>query len=186
MSWNFPKPIRQRDDELPIAYNNLGATQYQLSDYAGAETNYKKSLALLEAPGHLVETDDHSARGTRDVYAALDQHALAVQQFDRALAVSRRSDGLFNLAQLQLIEQAANSRFALGDYGGVERDRFYALRSRNRTMGTTIPARCRRRWSLQSFYESLKEFIAARSLYLRVRDIGMKESGASIRWRSRA
>ena len=30
---------------------------------------------------------------------------------------------------------------------------------------------------LASFYESLKEFIAARSLYLRVRDISMKESG---------
>ena len=34
-----------RENERPIAYNNLAATQYQLSDYAGAEFNYKKSLA---------------------------------------------------------------------------------------------------------------------------------------------
>ena len=39
----------ERDHELPIAYNNLGATQYQLGDYAGAESSYRKSLELLEA-----------------------------------------------------------------------------------------------------------------------------------------
>ena len=30
----------ERDHELPIAYNNLGATQYQLGDYAAAEDSY--------------------------------------------------------------------------------------------------------------------------------------------------
>ena len=39
----------ERDHELPIAYNNLGATQYQLGDYAGAEASYMKSLELLES-----------------------------------------------------------------------------------------------------------------------------------------
>jgi tetratricopeptide (TPR) repeat protein len=111
------------------------------------------------------------------VYAALDQQALAVLQFDRALAVSRRSDGLFNLAQLQLIERAANSRFALGDYGGVERDRFYALRIAEQNYGYDDPRTLPAAMDLAVFYESLKEYIAARGLYLRMRDIGMKESG---------
>src|SRR5688572_18309697 len=39
----------QRDYELPIAYNNLGATQYQLGDYPAAELSYRQSLELLEA-----------------------------------------------------------------------------------------------------------------------------------------
>jgi tetratricopeptide (TPR) repeat protein len=169
---------RDRDTELPIAYNNLGATQYQLGNYQAAEASYQKSLALLE------ESQGISSRrmitplaGLGAVYAALDQHALAVQQFDRALAVSRRSEGLFNLAQLPVIEQAANSRFALGDYGGVERDHFYALRIAEQKYGyddsRTLPALMR----LASFYESVAEFAAARGLYLRVRDISMKESG---------
>ncbi|MGB5133088.1 MAG: tetratricopeptide repeat protein [Steroidobacteraceae bacterium] len=166
-----------REKELPIAYNNLAATQYQLSDYAAAETNYKKSLALLE------ENQGMSSRrmivplaGLGAVYAALDQHELAVKQFDRALAVSRRSEGLFNLAQLPMIDKVADSRFALGDYGGVERDYFYALRIAEQHYGyddvrTAPPA-----MKLASFYESLKQFAAARGLYLRARDVSLKNN----------
>jgi tetratricopeptide (TPR) repeat protein len=165
------------DLELPIAYNNLGATQFQLGDYAAAEKSYKESLEILEA------TQGISSRrlivplsGLGAVYAALDQHALAVEQFDRALAVSRRSESLFNLAQLPLIEQAADSRFALGDFAGVERDYRYGLKIAEHHYGyddpRTLPAVLR----LASFYESVREFIAARMFYLRARDISMKES----------
>ncbi len=93
----------ERDHELPIAYNNLGATQYQLADYPAAEGSYRKSLELLES------TQGISSRrlvvplaGLGAVYAAQDQHAVAAELFDRALAVSRRADGLFNLQQLPL------------------------------------------------------------------------------------
>ncbi|MBF8291275.1 MAG: Tetratricopeptide repeat protein [Steroidobacteraceae bacterium] len=174
----FSEAHPERDVELSVAYNNLGATQYQLSDHVAAETSYKKSLALLEAnQGMSSKRLITPLAGLGIVYAALDQHALAVLQFDRALAVSRRSDGLFNLAQLQLIERAANSRFALGDYGGVERDRFYALKIAEQNYGYNDPRTLPAAMDLAIFYESLKEYIAARGLYLRVRDIGMKESG---------
>lgn len=169
---------RDRDLELPVAYNNLGATQFQLRDLPAAETSYRKSLEFLEAnqgissPRLIVPL-----AGLGTVYAALDKHDLAVPLFDRALAVSRRADGLFNLAQLPIIEQAARSLFALGDYAGVEREYFYALRIAEQNYGfddvRTIPAALQ----LASFYESVREFAAARGLYLRVRDISMKESG---------
>mgnify|MGYP001469298996 CR=1 FL=1 len=169
---------RDRDTELPIAYNNLGATQYQLGNYQAAEASYQKSLALLE------ESQGISSRrmiaplaGLGAVYAALDQHALAVMHLDRALAVSRRSEGLFNLAQLPLIDKAASSRFVLGDYGGVERDYFYALRIAEQRYGFDDPRTLPAAMKLGAFYESLKEYVAARGLYLRVRDISMKESG---------
>ena len=96
---------RDREIELPIAYNNLGATQFQLSNYAGGGSQLQEiARAAGSQPGHVVAADDHSAGGTRGGLCGTDQHALAVTQFDRALAVSRRSDGLFNLAQLPLIE----------------------------------------------------------------------------------
>jgi tetratricopeptide (TPR) repeat protein len=169
---------RDRDLELPVAYNNLGATQFQLRDLPAAEASYRMSLEFLEANQGI-----SSSRlivplaGLGAVYAALDKHDLAVPLFDRALAVSRRADGLFNLAQLPIIEQAARSLFAVGDYPGVEREYFYALRIAEQNYGfddvRTIPAALQ----LASFYESVKEFAAARGLYLRVRDISMKESG---------
>ncbi len=70
----------ERDYELPIAYNNLGATQYQLGDYPAAAESYAKSLELLES------TQGISSRrlvvplaGLGAVYAALDQQVLAVR-----------------------------------------------------------------------------------------------------------
>ncbi|MSQ91857.1 MAG: tetratricopeptide repeat protein [Gammaproteobacteria bacterium] len=168
----------EHDAELPVAYNNLGATQYQLSDYQAAEASYGKSLALLE------ESQGISSRrmiaplaGLGAVYAATDQHALAVQQYDRALAVSRRSEGLFNLAQLPLIKKVAASYFALSDYGGVERNYLYALRIAEQNYGYDDPRTIPATMELAVFYESLKQFVSARGLYLHVRDISMKESG---------
>jgi tetratricopeptide (TPR) repeat protein len=164
-----------RDHELPIAYNNLGATQYQLADYPAAEASYRKSLELLES------TQGISSRrlvvplaGLGAVYAAQDQHEIAAELFDRALAVSRRADGLFNLQQLPLIEQAADSRYAISDYGGAEREHMYALKIAEQNFGygdgRTLPALL----ELGAFYESLREFIAARNMYMRARDVALK------------
>lgn len=165
----------ERDHELPIAYNNLGATQYQLADYPAAEGSYRKSLELLES------TQGISSRrlvvplaGLGAVYAAQDQHAVAADLFDRALAVSRRADGLFNLQQLPLIEQAADSRYAISDFGGAEREHLYALKIAEQNFGygdaRTLPPLLQ----LGAFYESLREFIAARNMYMRARDVALK------------
>lgn len=168
----------ERDSELPIAYNNLGATQFQLGDYAAAAESYGKSLEILES------TQGISSRrmivplaGLGAVYAALDQHPLAVELMERALAVSRRSEGLFNLAQLPLIEQMATSYLAVKDFVGAERQYLYALRVAEQNYGyadaRTLPALLQ----LATFYESLREFMAARNMYLRGRDIAAMESG---------
>lgn len=168
----------ERDYEMPIAYNNLGATLYQLGDYAAAEASYVKSLEILEA------TQGISSRrlivplaGLGAVHAATDKHQLAAELVDRALAVSRRADGLFNLAQLPLIEQVADSRFAINDFKAVERERLYELKIAEQHYGyddvRTLPAL----FKLAEFYEELREYIAARMMYLRARNASMKESG---------
>ena len=73
--------------------------------------------------------------GLGAVYAAQDQHQVAAELFDRALAVSRRADGLFNLQQLPLIDQAADSRYAINDFGGAEREHLYALKIAEQNYG---------------------------------------------------
>ncbi|HVQ26436.1 MAG TPA: hypothetical protein VMV01_14720 [Planctomycetota bacterium] len=162
------------DYELPIAYNNLGATQYQTGDYVGAGDSYSKSLDLLEA------TQGISSRrlvvplaGLGAVYAAQDQHQLAAEQYERALAVSRRADGLFNLQQVPLLRQAADSRFAINDFAGAEREHMYALKIAEQNYGygdaRTIPTLL----EFGGFYEGLREYVAARIMYLRARDAAL-------------
>jgi len=168
----------ERDHELPIAYNNLGATQYQLADYAAAEGSYRKSLELLEA------TQGISSRrlvvpiaGLGAVYAARDEHQIASELFARALAVSRRAEGLFNLQQLPLIRQAADSRYAISDFGGAEREYMYALKIAEQNYGYGDPRTLPPLIELGSFYEGLREFPAARMMYMRARDVSIKQSG---------
>jgi tetratricopeptide (TPR) repeat protein len=162
------------DYELPVAYNNLGATQYQLGDYAGAADSYGKSLELLEA------TQGISSRrlvvplaGLGAVYAAQDRHDLAADMYGRALAVSRRADGLFNLQQVPLLRQAADSRFAMNDFAGAEREYMYALKIAEQNYGygdvRTIPTLL----EFGGFYEGLREYVAARIMYIRARDAAL-------------
>jgi tetratricopeptide (TPR) repeat protein len=163
------------DYELPIAYNNLGATQYQLGDYAGANASYRKSLDMLEA------TQGISSRrlvvplaGLGAVFAAQDEHQAAAELYARALAVSRRADGLFNLQQVPLIKLAADSRFAISDYGGAEREYMYALKIAEQNYGYGDPRTIPPLLELGTFYEGLSEFIAARMMYMRARDAALK------------
>lgn len=170
-----------RDHELPIAYNNLGATQLKLGNFAGAEASYIKSLELLEAnQGISSRRLIVPLTGLGATYAAMDQHGKAAELIDRALAVSRRADGLFNLTQLPLIDLTADSRYAIGDYVGVERERLYALKVLEQNYGYAdsriVPAAL----SLGDFYESLQEYPAARAMYLRVRDVALKEGGYNV------
>lgn len=167
-----------RDHELAIAYNNLGATQLQLADYQAAEASYRSSLEILEA------TQGIASRrlivplaGLGAAFAAQDQHALAVEFLVRALAVSRRADGLFNLAQLPLVEQAADSLYAIADYRGAERERMYALRIAEQNYGYGDPRTQPALNSLAQFYEGLRQYAAARSMYMRIRDAAGRESG---------
>jgi tetratricopeptide (TPR) repeat protein len=166
-----------RDHELPIAYNNLGATQYQLHDYAGAAASYRQSLELLES------TQGISSRrlvvplaGLGAVYAAQDEHQVAAELYDRAIAVSRRAEGLFNLQQLPLLKQAADSRYAIDDFPGAEREYMYAVKIAEQNYGYGDPRTIPPLLELGAFYEGLRQFIPARMMYLRARDAALKAS----------
>jgi tetratricopeptide (TPR) repeat protein len=167
-----------REHELPTAYNNLAAVQFQVGDYMAARNSYEKSLELIEV-SHGISSRRLVVplAGLGAVHAALDQHEIATAMLARALAVNRRSEGLFNLAQLPLIEQAAASHFAIGDFHGVERERLYALKIAEQHYGyqdeRTLPPILK----LATFYELLGDYVSARLMYMRARDASMQESG---------
>jgi tetratricopeptide (TPR) repeat protein len=167
-----------RDHELPTAWSNLGATQLQLGDHAAALASYRQALELLEATQGIASRRlIGPLAGLGSVHAAMQQHALAAEFLSRALAVSRRADGLFNLAQMPLIDQLVDSQLALGNLQLAERERIYALRVSEQNFGFDDPRTLPSVVRLARFYESLAQFAAARGLYLRMRDISMKEGG---------
>ncbi|MGQ0383168.1 MAG: tetratricopeptide repeat protein [Gammaproteobacteria bacterium] len=172
------EPRADRDVELPTAWNNLAATHFLLGRYDAAEVNYLKSLELLEA------TQGISSRrlivplaGLGAAHASRDQRAIGAGYYARALAVSRRAEGLFNLAQLPFVEQAADNLQALRDFAGAERERRYTLRIVEQNFGYGDPRTLPALQQLADFYERMGEYVAARTMYLRIRDVTMQESG---------
>jgi hypothetical protein len=93
--------------------------------------------------------------------------------------VSRRSEGLFNLNQLPLLQQAADSRYAMTDYVGAEREHLYAVKIAEQNYGYGDPRTVTTLLELAVFYEGLKEYIAARNMYLRARDVALQTPGYS-------
>ena len=141
-----PSPAARRDHELPIAYNNLGATQYQLADYPAAEGSYRKSLELLES------TQGISSRrlvvplaGLGAVYAAQDQHAGrggAIRPRARREPPRRRALQPAAAAAASSRRRTAATRSATS--AAPSASTCTRSRSRSRTTATAMRARCRR------------------------------------------
>ncbi len=167
-----------QSEQLPTAYNNLGAAQWRTGDLAGAEASFSRALELLE------QTQGIGSRrliaplaGLATVYAEQGQHAMAADALQRAVAVSRRAEGLFNLEQLELLEPLVRSLEALGALDGVERELRYTLQVVRKRFGPddprTLPATVR----LARWYEKLGRYPAARALWMQSAEVGSREGG---------
>ena len=175
------KLIEARDplsDELPTAYNNLGVVQFRTGNTAGAEVSFSRALDLLE------QTQGISSRrlvsplaGLGATYAAQGQHARAVDVLQRAIAISRRADGLFNLEQLNILDAVIRSYEALGVHEGIERELRYELQVVQQQYGFDDPRTLPVATKLADWYEKTDRFTAARGLWIRVVEIASKEGG---------
>ncbi len=165
-------------EELPTAYNNLGVVQFRVGDLDSAESSFDTALDLLE------KTEAISSRrlisplaGLGAVYAASGQPAPAADVLHRAIAISRRADGLFNVDQLELIEALVSAYETLGNLEGIERERRYELQIVQQAYGhddpRTLPAVTR----FAEWLEKTDRWPAARVYWAKAVEIGTREGG---------
>ncbi len=166
------------DEQLPTAYNNLGAVQWRTGDLDGAEGSFSRALELLE------QTQGIASRrliaplaGLATVYFEQGQHALAAETFQRAIAVSRRAEGLFNLGQLELLDPLVRSLEALGLLDEVERELRFSLQVVQKRHGIDDPRSLPATVRLARFYEHTGRYPAARALWAHSARIGSREAG---------
>ena len=165
-------------EELPTAYNNLGVVQFRLGDLEGAEASFDTALETLE------KTEAISSRrlisplaGLGAVYAASGQPARAADVLHRAIAISRRANGLFNVDQLELIDALVAAYETIGNLEGIERERRYELQIVQQAYGhddpRTLPAVTR----FAEWLEKTDRWPAARVYWAKAVEIGMREGG---------
>ncbi len=116
-------------EELQAALMNLATTQFHAGDYAGAEASYLRVIELIERTGRrLPPRLVRATAGLATTYHAAKRHDLAAARFEQAIALSRRTAGLFDEEQLPLLEKQAESLGALDRMPEALQARRYALR----------------------------------------------------------
>ncbi len=151
-------------EELQVALMNLALAQHRAGEYVSAEASYQRVIGLVEASGRL--TSPRLARahaGLAITYHAARRYDLAAVEFERAIALNRRSEGLFNEAQLPLLEKQADSLVELGRFEEALRARRYALNVVGRKHGERSLPFARELHSLGRWYTRVGSYEASRA-----------------------
>ena len=130
--------LNRNGRDLATALSNLGATQYRLGDFIAAENAYGRALKLIE---------EHGGAGSRLLvtpliglgltYQAGGRNDVAAPLLERAVAISRHADGLFNPEQREALLPLIDSYLALARWHDVDREEQYALKISEREYGTS-------------------------------------------------
>jgi tetratricopeptide (TPR) repeat protein len=129
------------DEEVQVAVMNLAMVQYLAGDYVAAEATYSRAIELIEASGRPLHARLARAyAGLASTYHSGNRHELAVQNFERAVSLTRRHEGLLTEAQLPLLEKYIDSLTELGRYPDALKGWKYVLKVATRKHGQTSPA----------------------------------------------
>ena len=158
----------QGTETLQVALMNLGLAQQLAGDYLAAEQSYLRAIALIEAAGRL--TSPRLARaqaGLATAYYSARRYDLAAPALDRAVALSRRSEGLFNEDQLPLLAKQADALTQLGQLEQALQARRYAVRLVERKHGQRSLRFAQELESLGRWYSVVAAYEASRSTLLK-------------------
>jgi tetratricopeptide (TPR) repeat protein len=172
--------LPEAGEELQVALMNLAVAQHLSGDFLGAEASYLRVIGLVEASGRL--TTPRLARaeaGLAATYYAGRRYDLAAEHFDRAVMLSRRSEGLFNEAQLPLLEKYANSLTEIGRLNDALKVQRYSLRVVERKHGATGVRYAAQLESVGRWYARIGSYDASRAALRRAIDIVETASGVN-------
>jgi tetratricopeptide (TPR) repeat protein len=179
-----PAPVAPAPDasgeDLQAALVNLALAQYQAGDHVAAEASYRRVIALIEDSGRLTSPRLALAHaGLANTYFAARRHDLAAAEFERAIALNRRNEGLFNESQLPLLERQADSLAELGRLDEAQRARRYALRVVGHRHGERSLPYARELQSLGRWFTRVGQFEASRTTLRKAVELFAALSGPS-------
>jgi TonB family protein len=163
---------------LSEALSLLGNAQLGKTDYAAAEAAYAESLGIAEqrsGAGHASTLEP--LRGLGYTFAAAGRHQDAVPQLERALLVSHRNFGLFDIGQQGLLRQLALSLTRTGRGYDAEKHMAYLLRVGERTYGADDPRMVSILCLVSDWYADTGNFAPAREGYRAALDIVERKLG---------
>jgi TonB family protein len=163
---------REKAAKQPLALADalvlLGNAQYGAKNFDAAEKAYTESLHTVEqhAGAASPKTLD-PLRGLGYTLAASNRHKEAVPPLERALLIDRRSYGLYDIGQQNVLRQLAESLFKSGRAADAERHVSYLIQLGERAYGRNDPRQVPILCFAAAWHADVGDFIGARAIYRR-------------------
>lgn len=153
-------------EQLANALTLLGNAQLSGGDKVNAETSYREALQITELAGTRsgVALLD-PLRGLGYTLALLDRHEEAVPVLERALNISHRTHGLFDLSQQGLLRQLAASLSRTGRMVEGAKQMHYLQRVGESTYGAKDPRMSPVLCVIGDWYVDTGNFLIGRERY---------------------
>jgi tetratricopeptide (TPR) repeat protein len=157
-------------EELPLTnpLTNLGTVHYKLGHYAAAIENYQRTLRILQAKSTIADKQQiRPLHGLGVSFMGANDPESAVVALKRAADLSRNTDGLFNINQIEFIDALIDAYEASGRYPDAEKEALYAMRVEEAAYGRSSIKLLNRLDRLARWYESARRYTSERNVYER-------------------
>jgi len=157
-------------DQLQLAtpLTNLATVDYTLRDYASAIEDYQHSLRILQAKSTMADKQQiRPLHGLGISFMGANDPESAVVALKRAADLSRNTDGLFNINQVEFLDALIDAYAATGRWPEAEKEALYALRVEEAAYGRTSVKLLGRLDKLARWYEADRRYTTERSVYER-------------------
>ncbi len=155
-------------DELQLSnpLTNLATVHYKLGNFPAAIENYQRSLRILQAKSTLNDKQQiRPLHGLGIAFLGADDPESAVVALKRAADLSRNTDGLYNIGQVEFIDPLIDAYLSTGRYLEAEKEAMYALRVEEAAYGRASIKLLDRLDKLARWYEFERRFTSERNTY---------------------
>ena len=154
--------------QLATPLTNLATVNYKLRDYSTAIDNYQHSLRILQAKSTMADKQQiRPLHGLGISFLGANDPESAVVALKRAADLSRNTDGLFNINQVEFIDALIDAYAATNRWPEAEKEALYALRVEEAAYGRTSVKLLGRLDKLARWYEAERRYTTERTVYER-------------------
>jgi tetratricopeptide (TPR) repeat protein len=157
-------------DELPLTnpLTNLATVHYKLGHYPAAIETYQRTLRILQAKSTISDKQQiRPLHGLGVSFMGANDPESAVVALKRAADLSRNTDGLFNINQVEFIDALIDAYESSGRYAEAEKESLYAMRVEEAAYGRNSVKLLDRLHKLAFWYEGARRYTSERNVYER-------------------
>jgi tetratricopeptide (TPR) repeat protein len=155
-------------DELVLTkpLTNLATVEYKLGNFPVAIENYQRTLRILQAKSTLADKQQITPlHGLGISFLGANDPESAVVALKRAADLSRNTDGLFNINQVEFIDALISAYAATGRWQEADKEAVYAMRVEEAAYGRTSVKLLDRLDKLARWYEADRRYTSERNVY---------------------